>query len=144
MPPAKPKALKLQRPFSDDHRRLAATAPGVASCVCESFWCVSTSALLQLRWLSILPPRAARMCRDVVGSSSDPIGAVFSVSSVMSLLNGSRDRGENQPVRMTDATGRTYVMKFGCPTSLQGNRRCTCHIRCRNSHWRGGGGTIDD
>jgi hypothetical protein len=38
--------------------------------------------------------------------------------ALMTLLNGSRDRGENQPVRMTDTSGRTYVMEFGEPLKL--------------------------
>ena len=55
-------------------------------------WCVSTSALLQLRWPAILPLRAARMCRDVAGSSSDPIGAVFGVSSALRILKKKMQR----------------------------------------------------
>ena len=37
---------------------------------------------------------------------------------VMSLLNGSRDRGENQPVRNADATGRTYVHEVRLPVGV--------------------------
>jgi hypothetical protein len=36
----------------------------------------------------------------------------------MNLLNGSRDRGENQPVRNADATGRTYVHEVRLPVGL--------------------------
>jgi hypothetical protein len=38
--------------------------------------------------------------------------------ALMALLNASRDRGENQPVRMTDGKGRSYAMKFGEPLAL--------------------------
>ncbi len=38
--------------------------------------------------------------------------------SLMTLLNGTRDRGENQPVRMTDESGRVYVVDFGEPLKL--------------------------
>ena len=31
----------------------------------------------------------------------------------MTLLDATRDRGENQPIRMTDTSGRAYVVKFG-------------------------------
>lgn len=43
---------------------------------------------------------------------------VQAFQALMTLLNGSRDRGDNQPVRMTDANGRRYVLKFGEPLSL--------------------------
>lgn len=36
----------------------------------------------------------------------------------MSLLNGSRDRGKNQPVQMTDPNGRVYKVEFGEPLKL--------------------------
>lgn len=38
--------------------------------------------------------------------------------AVMTLLNASRDRGENQPVPMKDASGRTLVLRFGEPLGL--------------------------
>lgn len=38
--------------------------------------------------------------------------------ALMTLLNGSRDRGQNQPVLMTDEGGRTYIIKFGEPLKL--------------------------
>jgi hypothetical protein len=38
--------------------------------------------------------------------------------AVMTLLNASRDRGENQPVQMKDASGRTLVLRFGEPLGL--------------------------
>jgi hypothetical protein len=36
----------------------------------------------------------------------------------MTLIDGSRDRGTNQPVRMTDASGRAVVLDFGEPLKL--------------------------
>jgi len=38
--------------------------------------------------------------------------------SLMTLLDGSRDRGTNRPVRMTDESGRVVVIKFGEPLKL--------------------------
>lgn len=38
--------------------------------------------------------------------------------SLMNLLNGSRDRGKNQPTRMIDEAGKSYLFKFGEPLSL--------------------------
>ena len=38
--------------------------------------------------------------------------------ALMTLLNGTRDRGKNQPVRMTDANSRTYNLDFGEPLKL--------------------------
>jgi len=60
--------------------------------------------------------------------------------SLMTLLNGSRDRGENQPVRMTDASGHTYVIDFGKPLKLETfdfqekstDEGTTFHIQARN------------
>lgn len=37
---------------------------------------------------------------------------------IASLLNVSRDRGNNQPVTMKDELGRSYVVKFGEPLAL--------------------------
>jgi hypothetical protein len=59
---------------------------------------------------------------------------------LMTLLNGSRDRGANQPVRMTDASGRTYVIEFGEPLKLEkpdyqektDDEGTTIHINARN------------
>ena len=36
----------------------------------------------------------------------------------MALLGGSRDRGENQPVQMTDAEGKHYHILFGEPPKI--------------------------
>lgn len=60
------------------------------------------------------------LCKNgngLLGETVD-LPLIQAFQSVMTLLNGSRDRGENQPVRMTDASGRTYVMKFGEPLEL--------------------------
>lgn len=38
--------------------------------------------------------------------------------ALMSLLDGSRDRGTNRPVRMTDGSGRTLIVEFGEPLKL--------------------------
>jgi len=35
--------------------------------------------------------------------------------SIMTLIDGSRDRGKNQPVRMSGSDGRTYVLNFDEP-----------------------------
>lgn len=43
---------------------------------------------------------------------------IQALQPLMTLLNGARDRGENQPVRMTDASGRTYFVEFGEPLKL--------------------------
>jgi hypothetical protein len=36
----------------------------------------------------------------------------------MNFLNGSRDRGDNQPTVMTDESGKKYVFRFGKPLEL--------------------------
>ncbi len=36
----------------------------------------------------------------------------------MNILNGSRDRGKNQPVRMTDESSKVYVFNFGEPLAI--------------------------
>lgn len=38
--------------------------------------------------------------------------------SLMTLLDGSRDRGSNRPVRLTDESGRVVVLNFGEPLKL--------------------------
>lgn len=38
--------------------------------------------------------------------------------SLMNRLDGSRDRGDNQPSRMTDESGKAYVFTFGEPLAL--------------------------
>ncbi len=60
--------------------------------------------------------------------------------SLMTLLNGSRDRGKNQPMRMSDESGRVYVIEFGEPLTLahpeyreeQVNDGTAFHIDARN------------
>jgi hypothetical protein len=53
----------------------------------------------------------------LLGNAID-LPLIQAFQAVMTLLNASRDRGENQPVRMNDASGRTYVMRFGEPLEL--------------------------
>jgi len=43
---------------------------------------------------------------------------VEAFQALMNLLNGSRDRGEVQPTRMTDERGKTYLFQFGEPLTL--------------------------
>lgn len=43
---------------------------------------------------------------------------IQSFQAIMSLLNGSRDRGKNQPVRMTDDSGSDFIVEFGEPLKL--------------------------
>src|ERR1019366_8569627 len=43
---------------------------------------------------------------------------IVAFQSLMNLLNGSRDRGENQPTPMTDKSGKTYIFRFGEPLAL--------------------------
>jgi hypothetical protein len=60
------------------------------------------------------------LCKDgngLLGETVD-LPLIQAFQSLMTLLNGSRDRRENQSVRMMDASGRTYVMKFGEPLEL--------------------------
>jgi hypothetical protein len=61
--------------------------------------------------------------------------------SVMTLIDGSRDRGANQPVRMTDESGRELILDFGEPLKLAkpeysetplANGGLTVHIDARN------------
>ena len=73
------------------------------------------------------------LCKNgngLLGETVD-LPLIQAFQSVMTLLNGSRDRGENQPVRMTDASGRTYVMKFGEPLELVQRFLGSNHIRRR-------------
>jgi hypothetical protein len=53
----------------------------------------------------------------LIGDKID-LPLIQAFQALMTLINGSRDRGENRPVRMTDAKGRTYVMEFGEPMKL--------------------------
>jgi hypothetical protein len=43
---------------------------------------------------------------------------VDALQSLMNLLNGSRDRSDNQPTRMTDESGKEYIVRFGEPLEL--------------------------
>ncbi|HEX4409006.1 MAG TPA: hypothetical protein VH206_09550 [Xanthobacteraceae bacterium] len=43
---------------------------------------------------------------------------VDAFQSLMNLLNGSRDRGDNQPTRMRDESGKEYIVRFGEPLEL--------------------------
>ncbi|MBJ3786409.1 hypothetical protein [Devosia sediminis] len=53
----------------------------------------------------------------LVGDKID-LPLIQAFQSVMTLLNGSRDRGQNQPTRMTDESGSTYVVEFGEPLKM--------------------------
>ncbi len=57
------------------------------------------------------------LCSKANGLLNDAVdlALVRAFEPVMSLLDGSRDRGSNPPVRMADASGRTYEVAFGKP-----------------------------
>jgi hypothetical protein len=49
---------------------------------------------------------------EILGSKLDqPLIEAF--QPLMNLLNGSRDRGQNQPTIMTDESGKKYLFRFG-------------------------------
>jgi hypothetical protein len=60
------------------------------------------------------------LCNDANTLLGDKIDLPFiqAFQAVMTWLNGSRDRGDNQPTRMTDENGRTYLVQFGKPLEL--------------------------
>lgn len=60
------------------------------------------------------------LSKDANGLLGDKIDLplIQAFQSLMTLLDGARDRGQNQPVRMSDASGRTYVVEFGEPLKL--------------------------
>ncbi|RJF90650.1 hypothetical protein D3876_10565 [Sphingomonas cavernae] len=60
------------------------------------------------------------LCGDANGilNGSVDLALVRAFEPIMSLLDGSRDRGSNSPVRMTDASGRAYEVAFGKPLTL--------------------------
>jgi hypothetical protein len=55
------------------------------------------------------------LCNDANETLNDKIDLplVRAFQPIMTLLGGSRDRGENPPIRMTDETGRAYDVAFG-------------------------------
>ncbi len=60
------------------------------------------------------------LSRDGNGLLGDKVDLplIRAFQALMSLLNGSRDRGENQPVQMVDDNGRSYIVGFGDPVKL--------------------------
>jgi hypothetical protein len=60
----------------------------------------------------------SRNGNSLLGDKVD-LPLIRAFQGIMTLLSGSRDHGENQPVRMTDASGRIYVMNFGEPLALE-------------------------
>ncbi|MEP2718197.1 HNH endonuclease [Pseudophaeobacter sp.] len=57
------------------------------------------------------------LCKDAnlkIGDKID-LPLIKAFQAVMSLLNASRDRGNNQPVKMTDNSGDEYSFQFGEP-----------------------------
>ena len=60
------------------------------------------------------------ICADANNLLGDKIDLplIQAFQSLMNLLDGSRDRGDNQPTRMTDESGKTYVFEFGEPLAL--------------------------
>lgn len=57
---------------------------------------------------------------DANGNLNDAVDLplIRAFEPIMSLLDGSRDRGSNPSVRMTDAVGRSYDVAFGKPLKL--------------------------
>lgn len=66
-----------------------------------------------------LKPRGlvCRVGNNILDEKFDfPLVEAF--QSLMNRLNGSRDRGENQPTFLTDESGKAYVFQFGKPLEL--------------------------
>jgi hypothetical protein len=54
---------------------------------------------------------------NLLGDKID-LPLIQAFQSLMNLLNGSRDRGQNRPTPMTDESGKVFIFKFGEPLSL--------------------------
>lgn len=54
----------------------------------------------------------SRAANTLLGETVDQL-LVASFNPLMAQLNGSRDRGTNQPIKIQDATGRWYHVEFG-------------------------------
>ncbi len=67
----------------------------------------------RLKPLNIL----SKVGNSVLGDKVD-LPLIEAFQSFMTLLNGSRDRGKNQPVSMTDPKGRRYIVEFNEPIKL--------------------------
>lgn len=59
----------------------------------------------------------SRDANALLGDKID-LPLIQAFQSLMNLVNGSRDRGQNTPTRVTDESGKTYVFEFGEPLSL--------------------------
>lgn len=57
-------------------------------------------------------------CGNGLAGDKFDLPLIEGFQSLMNLLNGSRDRGENRATRMTDESGKRYVFQFGEPLSL--------------------------
>ncbi len=60
------------------------------------------------------------LCKNantLIGDNID-LPLIQAFQSLMNLLNGSRDRGENRPTPMNDESGKVYIFRFGEPLSL--------------------------
>jgi hypothetical protein len=66
-----------------------------------------------------LKPRGI-LCDDGNGLLNDKadLALIRAFAPLMTLLGGSRDRGRNPPIQMTDAAGRAYRVTFGQPLEL--------------------------
>jgi hypothetical protein len=67
----------------------------------------------RLKPLGILSKNANTLLGDKID-----LPLIQAFQSLMNLLNGSRDRGQNRLTRMTDESGKVYIFKFGEPLSL--------------------------
>jgi hypothetical protein len=60
------------------------------------------------------------LCKNANGSLNDTVdlALIHAFEPIMSRLDGSRDRGTNPSIRMSDVCGRTYNVAFGKPIAL--------------------------
>ena len=59
----------------------------------------------------------SRDANTLLGDTIDLL-LIQAFQALMTLLDGSRDRGTNRPVRLTDENGRTLIFEFGEPLKL--------------------------
>jgi hypothetical protein len=82
------------------------------------------------------------LCKNANTRIGDEIDLplIQAFQSLMNLLNGSRDRGQNRPTPMIDESGKVYIFRFGEPLSLAAPRyeevekagECHITIKARN------------
>lgn len=63
------------------------------------------------------PGILSKDANTILGDKID-LPFIQAFQALMTWLNGSRDRGDNRPTRMTDESGKTYLVKFGKPLEL--------------------------